>query len=199
MMSRRIQVRHLESGKIFSSIKDAAQFFGIDTRYVDGRREFKEGLTFEQLSEIDYSMLRIPQTDSPEEFRSIPGYEGLYSISNKGTVRSDKFPGRIKKVYVNKSKQHIVILSKNSSPHCFTVESLYKLTWLSKPISKFPFHSNRGKPIKCIEDDKLFPSIKECCVYYKIDYAKFLKASKSAKNDTIKCKGHTFIKFSSSN
>lgn len=193
-MMKSVRIRHVESGKEFDSIKAASTFFKIDKCYVNGRRRFKEGLAFERLpSEPDSNGLRIPNTDEPETFKSIPGYEGLYSISSKGRVRCDKFSGRFKKYSTTKSNQHIVVLSKNSQPHSHTVESLYYLTWHNTPISKSPFHADKSKAIQCLDDHRIFKSQLECTSYYHIDYSKFIKASKTAESGIFSYREHTFM------
>ena len=193
-MAGKIPVIHVESGKVFASIKEAARYYGLNEERVSGKSLPLPGYTFRK-AVADTTELRIPQTCGPEEWKPIPGYEGLYSISNKGRIRSDRF-NRIKKPSTNNSNQHIIVLSKNSIPHCYTAESLYFLTWMDKPISESNFCiARKYKPIRSIDDNITFNSRKACCEYYSFDYAKFMKAIKAAKtsnSDTFSFKSKNF-------
>lgn len=113
------------------------------------------------------------------EFKPIPGYEGLYSITKLGQIRHDKFK-RMKHTTVTKRGQEIVVLSKNGIPVMYTVKSLIDLTWNSIPIK-----TNKGsakahsKKIKCITTNNSFNSYRECCEHYEFDYKKFISKTQS--------------------
>ena len=194
-MAGRVPVQHVESGKIFASIREAARYFGINEERINGKSCFLPGYTFKK-AHVDTASLRIPYTSEPELWRPIPEYEGLYSISNKGRIRSDKFINRFKKYSTNKQGQHVVILSKNSCPKCCTVESLWNLTWIDRPVPESNFDvTKKYKPVKCVDDNMVFDSRKACCSYYGIDYGKFLKAIRAAKQNnsqTFSCKSKNF-------
>lgn len=191
-----IKVKHVESGQEFSSIQAAESYFKIPRYRIDGTLEFLPGYTFEKIVEDapPECVLHVKTVESEtEEFKSIPGYEGLYSISTKGTIVSDKFPGRVKKVTTTKAGQHVIVLSKNSVPCMYTVESLYNLTWYGTPLKDPRFKRNNDRAVKHINKNRTFSSIKECCQACKIDYAKFIKCSKDAgKNGVFVCNKQSF-------
>ncbi len=107
-------------------------------------------------------------------FIPIPGYEGLYCISQLGQVKHSKY-SRVLHTTVTKRGYEVVVLSKNGIPTMYTVDSLVALAWEGKPIRK---HKNvvRNKPIKCIETNETFNSYKECAQHMKFSYAQFRAA-----------------------
>lgn len=184
--SRYTPVRHVESGIEFPSISAAARHFKISRKYLQrtlgNEQPFNPGLTFERLP-TDIDRLRIIINPSePEEFKPIKGFETLYEISNKGQIRSLKFPDRIKKPSTNKSGQHIIVLNKDHTPHCYTVESIYQQTWQNKESRSSIFKKQRNKQVMCTDDNRIFNSYMECCQFYGIDYQKFRTALHSSSN-----------------
>ena len=146
-----------------------------------------------------------------EEFRPIPGYEAEYSISRSGRIVSNKFPGREKKITVNKLGQKVAVLSKNSVPKMFTISRLIYLTFESDcnlpnqskraltcedPSSKF---CRVPKKVRCLELDKEFDSIIDASKAVLIDYAKLRKAIKNGKpvssRPMLKMFGYTALHF----
>lgn len=55
---------------------------------------------------------------SPEEWRAVPGYEGLYEVSNEGRVRSMKRRGTSGKVLAHKRAQRGGYLTVSLLRHC---------------------------------------------------------------------------------
>ena len=186
---RSVPVKHVPSGRKFHSILEASKVLQMSPRVIRRSLNSDKGEFIRIKPEHD--RLRIPEIPGPQKFRPIPGYEGLYSMSNKGLIRSDKF-NRIKSVSTNASNQHYVVLYKNSMPHMWIVETLFSITWLGKKPRADIFH-RVTKPIKCIDDNKVFGSRTECCTHYRIDYTKFLHALRSAEGKSFTCNGHTFI------
>lgn len=166
-------VRDKDTGQEFSSIRKAALFYGVSigmlTKLMRENLPLPKGLNLEYVEPIEEHEL-----DLEEEWKPIPGYEGLYSISNKRNIRSDRFHDRYKKITHTAANQDVVVLSKHSRPKCYTVNSLYALAWEGKPINKPPFKP-KGTKVRCKTDNKEFNSCIECAAYYKIDYHKLLK------------------------
>lgn len=65
-----------------------------------------------------------------EEFRDIPGYEGLYEVSNLGRVRRD---GKILKLTKNAKGYFYLNLCKNGIVRKFLVHRLVALAFLPNP------------------------------------------------------------------
>lgn len=178
-------VRCIETKEVFAACAECDRHFG----WTVGRTgRIMRGLIEERKYHFEYvpieeappgHMVTVELPGGKEEYRPIPGYEGLYSISNLGNVISDKFPGRKKKTTTNKSGQRIVtLMNGKSGRRTFTVNALVKLTWLGQPIRKSPFKS-KGKYIKCIEDGNEFNSYMECSDFYQFDYSTFIQELKA--------------------
>jgi len=72
-----------------------------------------------------------------EKWKKVVGYEGYYSISNRGQVRRDKpecntFPGRIMKQSKNERYARVT-LTKNGFQKLFSVHRLVAIAYLGKP------------------------------------------------------------------
>src|SRR5690606_29385639 len=74
-----------------------------------------------------------------EEWRDVPGFEGLYSVSNTGQIYSH--PRNATKGWV--LKQHLdrygylkVVLYKNDKPHYFAVHRLVAMAFVPNPENK---------------------------------------------------------------
>ena len=65
------------------------------------------------------------------EYKSIPGYEGLYSITQLGQIKHDKF-ARPKHTTVNKKGYEVVVLFKHGKRKMYHVKTLVKMTWTPK-------------------------------------------------------------------
>ena len=72
-----------------------------------------------------------------ETWKDIPGYEGLYQVSNIGNVRSMNYMGHgaVKKLTLkcNNTGRLWVDLCKNGSPKCFLVHRLVALAFIPNP------------------------------------------------------------------
>lgn len=117
-----------------------------------------------------------------EEWKSIPGYEGYYSVSNMGNVRRDvgyknTFAGKVlipgKGIYLR------VSLSKNSKSKSITIHSLVLLAFVGKRPEGFQINHKNG-----IKYDNRLENLEYCTVSqnnfhaYKIG----LKTQKGEKN-----------------
>ena len=67
-----------------------------------------------------------------EEWRAVPGYEGLYEVSNKGNVRNVR-RNNIIKGFINTKGYIQVSLCKNGIRKNFTVHRLVALTFIPNP------------------------------------------------------------------
>lgn len=107
-------------------------------------------------------------------FKPIPGYEGLYSISQLGQIKHDKYARTVHPV-VTKRGYEVVVLSKNGIPTMYVLDSLVALAWKGRPIRK---HSNivRNKQVKCVETNEVFDSHKECAQHFGFNYSEFRTA-----------------------
>lgn len=69
-------------------------------------------------------------------FKDIHGYEGIYKITNYGTVWSYAQSGKLIKPYLSDNKYHRVTLSKDNKPKIFFVHRLVAYTYMIKPEGK---------------------------------------------------------------
>lgn len=67
-----------------------------------------------------------------ETFLSVPGYEGLYEVSDKGNVKSLR-SGKLLKQSSNKDGYKMVSLTKNGKSRGFSVHRLVALTFIPNP------------------------------------------------------------------
>lgn len=110
------------------------------------------------------------------DFKPIPGYEGLYSITPKGQIRHDKY-NRMKSSTTLQSGQVTIVLYKNGVPRTYTIQSLVDLTYKNTPITtKENAAKSHSKKVKCIETNEVFDSYIEACQHFGFDYKKFRAA-----------------------
>lgn len=97
-----------------------------------------------------------------EVWKDIPGYEGLYQVSNLGRVKSLpqdrtfgdlgvlRIAGRIRKLNVNKLGQLNVILKKDGRARTWTVSRLVLLAFVGPPERGFVtgFHDGDSKNVR---------------------------------------------------
>ena len=115
-----------------------------------------------------------------EEFKPIPGYEGLYSITELGRIRHDKF-ARLKTTTITKQGQEVIVLYKNGMPVMYTVKSLIDLTWNNIPIKPNEGSAKaHSKQIKCISTGQVFESYRQCCEYFGFNYRNFIAELKKS-------------------
>lgn len=79
------------------------------------------------------------------DYRDIPGFEGIYSISESGQVKSiervvthsycgsKRIPEKIRKQAIDKDGYPVLKLSKNGIKHHFGIHRLVALTWIPNP------------------------------------------------------------------
>ena len=67
-----------------------------------------------------------------EEWRAVPGYEGLYMVSNIGNVKS-LIKNKIIKYFINKKGYRLVSLSKNGIIKKFSVHRLVAQAFIPNP------------------------------------------------------------------
>lgn len=67
-----------------------------------------------------------------EVFLSVPGYSGLYEVSNLGNVMSLR-SGKLLKQSTNKGGYKMLSLTKNGKSTCFSVHRLVAMTFLPNP------------------------------------------------------------------
>lgn len=110
------------------------------------------------------------------EFKPIPGYEGLYSVTTEGEIRNDKY-NRMKYSTTLRSGQRTIVLYKNSVPRTYTIQSLVDLTYKNTPITtKENAAKSHSKKVKCIETNEVFNSYTEACQHFNFDYKRFREA-----------------------
>lgn len=84
-----------------------------------------------------------------EIYRDIPGYEGLYQISNYGNIKSlprKRCKGCILKPYYPKNGYPHVMLSKNGIEKCYKVHRLVAEVFIPNPDKKPEVnHKNANK------------------------------------------------------
>ena len=85
-----------------------------------------------------------------EEFRDIPGYEGMYEVSNLGRVRRN---GKILKPGKDRYGYLHVDLYKNGTKRTFTIHRLVAFAFLSNP-NKYPEvnHRDEDKTNNCVDN-----------------------------------------------
>lgn len=90
-----------------------------------------------------------------EIWKDIPGYEGLYQVSNKGSVRSLNWGnhGFVRNLYLKKQNRGYrhVELAKNGTKKSFTVHRLVATAFIPNP--------NNYKTINHIDEDKTNNSV----------------------------------------
>lgn len=106
--------------------------------------------------------LRINNNLSDEEWRDIPGYEGLYQVSNLGRVKSlprgRQYPSRqthnnIRVLKLKSNGYYQVNLSKFNKVKCYSVHRLVALAFIPNP-KKLPCinHKDENKTNNCVEN-----------------------------------------------
>lgn len=180
-----------EGNKVFSSCREADVYFGWPLGTVShilrGKQLPRSGYTIKDASvpPVSHSgdvMDRIAaeMNGAPETWKPIPGYEEVYSMSNYGHIRSEKFPNRpYKKITRTSVGQQVVVLNKDNIRRMFTIRALYNLTWYGIPVPKGRMdYAKRGKRVRCTTDGREFDTYADCARFYHIDYGKFQRILK---------------------
>ena len=103
----------------------------------------------------------------PEDWKPIPGYEGLYEVSNWGRVRSFKWnsDGRILSPGKNNMGYYFVYLCKDGKAKGHTIHRLVAQAFIQNP-SNFPVvnHKDECKENNCVDN------LEWCTQKYNISY-----------------------------
>ncbi|QWY14814.1 HNH endonuclease [Staphylococcus phage SAP23] len=67
-----------------------------------------------------------------EQWKDIPGYEGIYQVSNLGNVKSFKGKEKILKQYKNKDNRYIVTLRNNNNNKVYTTYYLVAISFIGE-------------------------------------------------------------------
>lgn len=92
-----------------------------------------------------------------EIWKDIPGYEGLYKVSNLGNVLSlnnyRRSNSKILKQHISKSGYHSVVLSKNQIKKTYRVHRLVAMVFIPNP-DNLPFinHKDENKANNCVDN-----------------------------------------------
>lgn len=140
-----------------------------------------------------------------ELWRAIPGYEGLYQVSNMGNVRSeDKViklynggswirKGRPKKPVISKDGYLQVSLCKNGKPRTWKVHRLVAIAWLDNPNCYLEVnHKNEQKT------DNRTENLEWCSRKYNINYGTARKRTGMANGKAVvqySIEGHRMQEF----
>lgn len=111
-----------------------------------------------------------------EEWRDIPGYEGLYQASNLGNIRN--FNGKILKVRKGVGGYLYIMLYKEGKRKNWRVHRLIALTWIPNPLN-LPQINHRNE---CPWDNKV-ENLEYCTAKYNVNYGSHSKKqSESSRN-----------------
>ena len=110
-----------------------------------------------------------------ETFLSVPGYEGLYEVSNKGNVKSLR-SGKLLKQSSNKGYKH-VSLTKEGKSTCFGVHRIVAITFIPNPENLPEVnHKDETHDNNCVEN------LEWCTKSYNRNYGTYKeRMSKSVK------------------
>jgi hypothetical protein len=86
-------------------------------------------------------------------WKDIPGYEGLYKVSNKGSIKSS-YSEKVLKNIKDKDGYHRVNLYKNNSMKRFGVHNLVLLSFLGKLDKDVTHHINHNRSDNRLENLK---------------------------------------------
>lgn len=100
-----------------------------------------------------------------EEFRDIPGYEGLYEVSNLGRVRRN---GKILKLTKNAKGYLMLNLCKNGIVRKFLVHRLVALAFLPNP-QNLPMINHKDED----KTNNTVSNLEWCTVQYNNSYSQF--------------------------
>ena len=99
-----------------------------------------------------------------ETFLSVPGYEGLYEISNLGNVKSLR-SGRLMKRSKNNVGYEMVCLTKDKTQKTYFIHRLVALTFIPNPLGLPEInHKDEVKTNNCVEN------LEWCTREYNLNY-----------------------------
>lgn len=85
-----------------------------------------------------------------EVWKDIPGYEGLYQVSNLGKIRRD---GRVKKPHMDRGGYLTIWLSKHSKMKCLKIHRLVAIAFIPNPEGKKTVnHIDGNKQNNCVHN-----------------------------------------------
>ena len=89
-----------------------------------------------------------------EIWKDIPGYEGLYQISNKGKIKGLYRYNKILKTHCNKHNGYVyALLCNNKKEKCYRVHRLVAQTFLENKENKpYVNHKDGNKQNNCVEN-----------------------------------------------
>lgn len=101
-----------------------------------------------------------------EEWRDVPGYDGLYQVSNKGRIKSfQRQATRFIKQGINSRGYNTVFLHKNGKGKSYSVHRLVATAFLSTDTNKhFVNHIDGNKQNNCIKNLE-WCTAKENCLH----------------------------------
>ena len=87
-----------------------------------------------------------------ETFLSVPGYEGLYEVSNKGNVKSLR-RGKLMKKFISNVGYEIISLIKDGKKKSFNVHRLVALVFIPNPLNLPEInHKDEIKINNCVDN-----------------------------------------------
>lgn len=105
-----------------------------------------------------------------EVYKDIPGYEGLYQVSNLGNVKSlprKKCKGRVLKPYSPEYGYQHVMLSKNGIQKCYKVHRLVAEIFVENPDGKMEVNH-----INAIKSDNRAVNLEWCTALENYNHAR---------------------------
>ena len=102
-----------------------------------------------------------------ETFLSVPGYEGLYEISNLGNVKSLR-SGRLMKKSKNNVGYEMLTLTKDKTQKTYLIHRLVALTFIPNPLDLPEInHKDEVKNNNCVEN------LEWCSRDYNLNYGTY--------------------------
>lgn len=102
-----------------------------------------------------------------ETFLSVPGYEGLYEVSNKGNVKSLR-RGKLMKKFISNVGYEIISLIKDGKQKTFYVHRLVALVFIPNPLNLPEInHKDEIKINNCVDN------LEWCDRKYNLNYGNY--------------------------
>lgn len=144
------------------------------TIYRNDSENTSDNLAVDYKLDVDYVMQPCFGTSGVDEERTeeerwvdVKNYEGLYEVSNLGSVRNAKTMRILKPQIQQKHKYLTVTLSKDNSKKTFLIHRLVAEAFLQNP-----FNHNEVNHKNCITTDNNASNLEYCCDHsYNINYS----------------------------